>query len=136
MTATWQPAPILFPDAELLLVDAYQALLPEAGEDDVEVDREIPNPFPESGRLVAITRDGGTSEGLVDRPRMRFNIFDVDEQAANDLARKVAALAQRVVLRGDATRAIPESGPYDVADKSKRAHRYLLIEFHTRGVAL
>lgn len=136
MTATWQPAPILFPDAELLLTGAFRTLLAAAGEDDVWVDRKVPNPFPESRRLVAITRDGGTSEGLVDRPRMRFRIFDRDEQAVTDLARLVVALAQRVVADGYAVRAVPESGPYDVPDVSKRPHRYLLIEFTTRGVLL
>lgn len=136
MTATWQPAEILFPDAELLLTTAYRAALVAEGEADVRVDRKVPNPFPASGRLVALTRDGGTTEGLVDKPRIRFRIFDTTEQAANDLARLVLALAQRLVSNGTVVRAVPESGPYDVPDASKKPHRYLLIEFHTRGTAL
>ena len=134
MTATWQPAPILFPDAEALLTTAYRAALVAAGETDVRVDRKVPNPLP--ARLVAITRDGGTSEGLVDRPRMRFRIFDTTETNVDALARLVLALAQQLAADGTVIRAVPESGPYDVPDASKRPHRYLLIEFWTRGEAL
>lgn len=134
MTATWQPAPILFADAELLLVTAYRTAIAAAGEAGVTVDRKVPNPIP--ARLVAITRDGGTSAGLVDRPRMRFRVFDTTEAEVDALARLVAALAQQLVLDGKAVRAVPQSGPYDVPDPSKRPHRYLLIEFHIRGEVL
>lgn len=134
MTATWQPAPILFPDAEAVLVAAYRAALVAQGEDDVRVDRKVPNPLP--ARLVAITRDGGTSQGLVDRPRMRFRVFDTTEQDVDALARLVVALAQRMAANGTVVRAAPESGPYGVPDASKRPHRYLLIEFTTRGELL
>lgn len=136
MTATWQPAPILFPNAELLLAAAFRAALAVEGETDVVVDRKVPNPFPESRRLVALTRDGGTSSGLIDQPRMRFRIFDTTETAVDDLARLVVALAQRLAQNGTVVRAVPESGPYDVPDVSKRPHRYLLIEFWTRGELL
>lgn len=134
MTATWQPAPILFPDAELLLTAAYRAALIAAGEDDVYVGRKVPKPRRE--RMVILTRDGGTAEGLVDRPRIRFRIFDTTDQAANDLARLVLALAYRLAANGTVTRVAPESGPYEVADDSGAPHRYLLIEFTTRGELL
>lgn len=133
-TTTWQPAPILFPDAELLLTTGFRALLVAAGESDVVVDRKVPNPRPP--RLVAITRDGGTTNGLRDEPRMRFRIYDESEQKVNDLARKVCALAPKLVQNGTVTKVIHQSGPYEVADQSKTPMRYALIEFHTRGTAI
>lgn len=134
MTATWQPTPILFPDTEALLVAAYRAALVAQGETDVRVDRKVPNPLP--ARLVAITRDGGTSEGLVDRPRMRFRIFDTTEQDVDALARLVVALAQTLAKNGTVVRAVPQSGPYPIPDASKKPMRYALIEFTTRGELL
>lgn len=144
MTATWQPAPILFPNAEKVLPAAYRVALAAAGEtvatslpvpaNAIVVDRKVPSPIP--ARLVAITRDGGTTEGLVDRPRMRFRIYDTTEEKVDDLARLVLALAQRLVANGTVTSAVPQSGPYDIPDESAKPMRYLLIEFHTRGTAL
>ena len=113
---------------------ASRAALIAAGQTGIIVDRKVPNPIP--AKLVAITRDGGTSEGLVDRPRMRFRVYAATETDVDALARLVMGLAQRLVLNGTVVRAVPQSGPYNVPDASKKPHRYLLIEFWTRGELL
>lgn len=131
---TWQPPDVIFPDAETLLTGAYRDLLTDYGETDVEVDRKVPKDRPD--RLVAITRDGGRSAGLVDQPRVRFRIFGRDDADANDLAALVVALTSRLKRDGVVDHYEVQSGPYDVPDDSKRPQRYALIEFRIRGTAL
>lgn len=135
---TWQPIPVLYPDAELEVIDRYQSLLPAAGQTDVLVDRKIPEPSedePRPDRMVIFTRDGGGSDGLRDVATMRCRVWDVTDQKATDLARLVVALAPRAV-DGTILRVEHRSGPYEVPDGSGHPQRYLLFDFHFRGRAL
>lgn len=128
----WQPAAILYPDAELLLTGAFRAALLAAGEPDVYVGREIPSK--RRDRMVILTRDGGASDGLYDNPRIRCTAWDTTDQKAIDLARLVVALSPRLVLNGTVKRAQHLSGPFEVAEP--QPCQYLLFEFQTKGVPL
>ncbi|MBA3782394.1 MAG: hypothetical protein H0X12_11160 [Nocardioides sp.] len=130
---TFQPAPVMYPDAELLLTGAFRAELVAAGEVGVTVARKIPNP--RTSRMVIITRDGGAVGELRDRPRVRIRVWDTTDQKATDLARRVVAIGLGLPLGGYVLRAEHLSGPYDVADASETPQRYVLFEFHTRGVS-
>lgn len=127
----WQPAPILFPDVELVVTGALRALLAAAGQADVYVSRSIPNP--RRARMVVVNRDGGPSATL-DRPRLRVRAWDSSPQAANDLARLVVALMQRLPNATPDVLSVEHlSGPYDVPDDSGQEQRYLLFQLTTRG---
>lgn len=127
---TWQPAPILYPDAELLVTGALRSLLAAEGEIGVHVGRKIPSP--RQSRMVIVNRDGGNADGL-DHPRLRVRVWDTTEQAANDLARLVVALMPRLVNTTAVTRVEHLSGPYEVPDESGAQQRYLLFQLTTRG---
>lgn len=136
---TWQPAPIRFPDIELVLTGKYRTALtgrPEAYASNVFVSNTVPNPRKE--RMVIVRRDGGTQAETVDRPRVNLRVWAKTEQDANDLARLVMALAPSFA-DGDPIVAVPtlgRSGPFSVADESGQPLRSMTVEFHARGVAL
>lgn len=132
---TWQPAPILFPDAELVLTGAFRGALAAHAAADVYVSRSVPST--RRPRMLILNRDGGASTGVRDRPRIRVRVWDETDQKATDLARLVLALAPSLsawdarILRAEIL-----SGPYEVAEESGQALRYALLEFHLRGEAL
>ena len=127
----WQPAPILYPDAELVLTTALRAALVAAGRSDVYVDRAVTSKRP----LVVLTRDGGGVGPLRDQPRIRIRTFAATAQAAGDLARLVNALLLDLPGTAGITRAEILSGPYEIPDASGPL-RYALAEFHIRGEEL
>lgn len=127
----WQPSAVIYPDAELVLTGALRAALVARGRTDVHVDRKVTAARP----LVALTRDGGGPSELRDRPRIRFRVYDTNDQAATDLARLALALATDLPGADGITRAEVLSGPYEVPDESGPM-RYALMEFHLRGAAL
>ena len=127
----WQPSPVLYPDAELILTTALRVALTAHGRSDVYVDRAVTTKRP----LVVLTRDGGSSGSLRDRPRIRVRTFAATAQAAGDLARLVNALLMDLPGSNGVTRAEVLSGPYEVPDESGPL-RYALLEFQMRGVAL
>lgn len=129
----WQPAAILYPDAELLVTGALRALLVAQGEVGVHVGRKIPSP--RETRMVIVNRDGGNADGF-DHPRLRVRVWDATQQAANDLARLVVALMPRLVNTTAVTHVEHLSGPYEVPDESGAQQRYLLFQLTTRGVDL
>lgn len=139
---TWQPAAILYPDAELRFNTDLRALLVTAGESDVKVVRTFPiNPTTKAPiippRAVQVVRDGGASSNLRDRARMRVNVYDSGDttgQKANDLARLVVALVPRMVGANGVLRTGHLSGPYEIVDSIPR--RYLLFQIDYRGEAL
>lgn len=133
----WQPAAVVFPDIELVLPNAIRPLLiDELGLTTPEelatlyVGRAVPNP--RLPRMVTFTRDGGDDNGHTDRARVRVRVFDEDDEAATDLARKIPALLQLLVDGDPITSVRKLSGPYDVPDSSGQPQRYLLFETHTR----
>lgn len=128
----WQPAPVLYPDAELVLTTAMRAALVTRAEADVFVSRSVPNP--RKARMVILTRDGGTPSGVIDTARIRIRCYDQTHQAATDLARLVLALAPTLVGSNGITAVRFQSGPYEVADEQPM--RYALAEFDLRGEAL
>lgn len=132
---TWQPAPILFPDAELVLTGAFRGALASHGGADVFVGREVPSQ--RRSRMLILNRDGGAASGVRDVARMRFRVWADTDQAATDLARLALALAPSLSAWDDRIlRANILSGPYEVADESTQDLRYALVEFHLRGEAL
>lgn len=126
----WQPNPVEFPDAELVVTANLRPLL----DADVFVGRAIP--AQRRDRMVIVNRDGGFADGVTDRPRIRLRIWDVSDQAANNLARRVCALMQRLVGAGGVTRVDQQSGPYEVPDESGGHQRYALFELRTEGTQL
>lgn len=127
----WQPAAILYPDAELLVTTALRPLI-AATAANVYVGRSIP--VVRKPRMVVVNRDGGPSDGATDRPRVRIRVWDTDAQKANDLARLVVALMPQLVNTTAVTRVEHLSGPYAVPDESNVEQRYLLFQLATEGV--
>lgn len=134
----WQPAPILYPDVELLLCDALRDALaarPEPYAADAHVDAEVPNP--RTDFMVIVRNDGGPPLGDVrSLARVGINVYGPTKQQANDLARLVAALLPALRGTGDIT-AVPSVGvPNEVADPSGQDRFYLTAELHVRGTRL
>lgn len=125
----WQPAPIIFPDVELLLSTQVRTLLASRGAADVFVSNGIPEV--RRDRMVIWTRDGGAHDGVTDRARVRCRVWDTTPQRATDLARLVVAIAP--LLTAPVVRVEHRSGPLDVPDESGKAQRYLNFVVHTEG---
>ena len=133
MTATWQPSSLLPRDSEATVGLWLHDALTAEGEAGVIVSNVVPQPRP--GRAVIINRDGGAWDGLIDRPRLRFRVYDASNEAAVNLARTVIRLLPQLVTDGIATRVQHLSGPLDVTDESEQPQMYLLVEIHLRGEA-
>lgn len=131
---TWQPAPILYPDVELVCATGLRPLLADAGETDVFVGNRIPNP--RRDRMVVFNRDGGSASGVIDSPTVRCRVWALADKDANDLAALVAALMPQLADGAPVLSVRKESGPYDVPDESKAFQKYLLFSLRTRGAAL
>lgn len=127
----WQPLPILFPDAELVVCAGLRALLDDPT---VFVGNAIPNPRRE--RMVIANRDGGSNDGVTDRPRLRLRCWAGSRQGANDLARTVVALMPALVGTAGVVRVDHQSGPYEVPDESGEHQRLAVFEIRTEGVPL
>lgn len=135
---TWQPASVLYPDAEYVATDLLRDLLAEQGETDVKVVRTFPsNPDGSPrrpARCVQVIRDGGNASNLRDRARLRFLVWDTTDEAATDLARLVVALVPRMAGQSGVLRTEHLSGPYEIPDAAPK--RYLLFQIEFRGEAL
>lgn len=127
----WQPAPLIFPDVELVLTASVRNLLALSGEVGVFVSNRIPSARRE--RMVIFNRDGGAHDGVTDRARVRCRVWDTTDQEASDLARAVVALMPRLVDGSPVTRVEHISGPLEVPDESGQAQRYLNFVIHTEG---
>lgn len=129
---TWQPAAVLYPDAELTTITLLRTLLATEGQGDVKVLRTMPQTRPP--RCVQVIRDGGNASNLRDRARMRVLVWDTTYQKAVDLARLIVALAPRMVGQSGVLRVEHLSGPYEIPDAAPK--QYLLFEVHYRGAEL
>lgn len=132
----WQPAAVIYPDAELLVVGRLQTLLPTRPEPyaaGVHVGITVPESRPR--RAVIVRRDGGTIAGDRDRPRMSLRVWGGTEQESTDLARLVQALLSGLPDGAPILRVEHLSGPTPIPDESEQPSRLLLVEIHTKGVA-
>lgn len=129
---TWQPAAILYPDAELVCAPLLRTLLASEGETDVWVGRKLPGTRP--ARAVQVVRDGGPSGELRDIARMRILIWDTTDAKVGALAQKVIAVAPRMVGQSGVLRVTKTAGPFEVPDAAPKRQVGLEIEF--RGEAL
>ena len=83
---------------------------------------------------MQVIRDGGTSDGLRDRARLRVLTWEATAQKVADLARLVVAVAPLMVGQGGVLRVEHLSGPYEIPDAAPC--RYLLFQVDLRGEAL
>ena len=127
----WQSPPIEYPDAELTVTGLLRSLLAAHGEAPW-VGRKLPTSRPT--RAVQVIRDGGASDGLRDRARLRVLAWDATDQKVTDLARLVVAVAPLMVGQGGVLRVEHLSGPYEIPDAAPC--RYLLFQVDLRGEAL
>ena len=128
----WQPAPLIYPDVDLLVTTRLRTLLvAEAG---LFVSNAIPTTQAggRRARMVIVNRDGGNVADLTDRARVRVRVWDQTAQKTTDLARKVIALMPRLVDGAPVVRVQHLSGPIEIPDPSGE-QCYLLFELHTSG---
>lgn len=135
---TWQPAPIVHPDAELWACQFFGERLAARAEDyaaDVYVDVKVPNP--RRPRMVIVRRDGGPVVNTLDTPRFGFRVFGDTDRNATDLALLVRALFLDAPRTEDgiAWTAVT-SGPNAIEDPSSEFVRYLTAEAAIRGTDL
>lgn len=127
MPALWQPATLQPKNAETTVALALKALLTAAGETGIYFSNKVPQP--RQARMIIVNRDGGAFDGLVDRARIRFRVYD----DGVDLARTIVRLLPQLRANGTATYVEHLSGPLDVTDESEDQQFYLLFEIHLRG---
>lgn len=134
----WQPAPLLYPDVELLLTDLLREALatrPESYAAGVHVANTVPNP--REPRMVIVRSDGGPDLGDVrSLCRVGINVYAMKAQEAIDLARLVGALLRGFAGSGPITAVRAVSLPSAVADQSEQPRQYLTAELHVRGSVL
>lgn len=143
---TLQPIGVVFPDIEMWATGDGQegrplgylrSTLAERAEpyaQDVYLSNKVPSP--RRDRMVICRRDGGTSNGLRDQPRLSVQVWALTEQDATDLARLVAALLWAAPDGDPVLMVRQQSGPTPIADTSGQPLRYLVFDVHTRGEAL
>lgn len=129
---TWQPAAVLYPDAELVGATILRELLTAQGEDDVWVGRRLPPHRPT--RAVQVIRDGGNAANLRDSAQVRVLVWDATDQKATDLARLIVALVPRMAGQSGVLRTEHLSGPYEIPDAAPK--RYLLFRIDFQGEEL
>lgn len=130
---TWQPAAVLYPDAELTTITLLRTLLAAEGQGDVKVIRTMPQTRPP--RCVQIIRDGGNASNLRDRARLRVLVWDTSYDKVTALARLLVALMPRMVGQEGVLRVEHQSGPYEIAETGV-FKQYALFEVHLRGEQL
>lgn len=124
----WQPAPVLYPDAELVVINHLRDALPPWVQ---YVGRNVP--ATRRNVMVTVDRDGGSVLNLRDRARLRIRCWDLTDQRAGDLARTVVALFPTFVDGDPIVHVEHISGPFEVVEESPHKVRYLGFEIHTRG---
>lgn len=122
----WPPAPVVPRDAEMVVATELRALL-----GGVYVGRDIP--ATRRPQMVAINRDGGAFDGVIDRPRLRVRVWDQSALAANTLARTVVAQMYALVGKSGVVGVQHLSGPYEVPDEAPETQMYLMFELAIRG---
>lgn len=126
----WQPRPIAYPDAELVMSQQTRAAFSDPA---IFIGNKVP--ATRRPKMIIWNRDGGAADGLFDRPTMRCRVWGSTDQEATDLARDVAAFVTGMADGAPVTGAVHESGPYDVPDASGQPQKYLLFTITMRGVS-
>lgn len=141
----WQPAAMVYPDAELWACDYLHEALqarPEVYAADVYVGNRIPSGEDEEDtggrrdRMVIVRRDGGLEGELVDNARLSLQVWATTDQEASDLARLVRGLLFAAPTGAPLVRISLESGPTDSPDESGQPCKYLVVTAALRGVPL
>lgn len=134
----WQPAALVYPDAELLTTTYLRVTLAARAESyaaGVLVGIAIPSSRPD--RMVVVRRDGGGDGEFRDQARLSLRIFASTEQDANNLAALVLALLRAMPgAVAEVLRVVVQSGPTVIADASGQPMRYVVTEINTRGEQL
>lgn len=126
---TLQPVAAAPIDADLWWITYLRGALAARTESyaaDVYLDRRVPTA--RRDRMVICRRDGGTTDGLYDFPRVSLDVWARTESDATNLAGLVVALAKVAPLTTDVVRVRHISGPNSVPDPSGQPRRLLVIE--------
>lgn len=131
--------PVLFPDAEEVVVGFLRGALDDRG-DTAEVATRVPNPRP--SRLVLVRRLGGPRLNLVaDDPQIGVECWDGDTATAHDLAQVCRALIH--TMTGRAVDGVPVyrvaelAGPANLPDPLSDQPRYVFtVQIAMRGTAM
>ena len=87
--------------------------------------------------MVIVRRDGGNVSGVLDRPRIAFDVWAKTEKDATDLANLIVALAFAAPLAGAGVTHVEHlAGPNSVADPSGQPRRLSLIEATHRATVV
>lgn len=117
---TMQPAEVIPVDAELWATGYLRAFLlgrPETYAAGVWVGKI--RPTENRPHMVAVRRDGGPVNGLIDNPRLTFRVWADKDQEASDLARLVVAAVKRSPGNGPVLSVTNVFGPSPIPDSSQ-----------------
>lgn len=111
---------VIPPDAELWWAGYLRAFLtarPESYAAGVWVGKN--KPTDNKPRIVAVRRDGGAVEGVVDNPRLAFRVWATKDQEASDLARLLVAAIKAAQGQGLVIGIVNVFGPSPIPDSSQ-----------------
>ena len=121
----WQPAAILYPDAELVMCDKTRGLV----NTDVYIGRTIPRTWV---KAVIWNRIGGTNEPPVDHALMQLRVFAPTDQACADLTRQIQARLPTICDGDPVISMTVTGGPTDLGSEPSPM-RQILFNTTLRG---
>lgn len=125
--ATWQPARILYPDAELVMCEKTRPLLDQS----IFVGRIVPRKL---AGVTAITwnRTGGEQDPPFDTASLECRIWAPTDQACIDLARQLMAVLPSLIDGDPITGMVVSGGPTDLGVENSPM-RQILYDITMRG---
>jgi hypothetical protein len=133
MFYSWQPATVLYPDAELVMCDATRAVFAGMGRGDVFVGREVPQNIGTGSYHAAVVwnRTGGLEPDAF----MQCRVFAPTDFEAMSLARELSARIQACVTGRPIARIVESSGITDLGVEAGPM-RQVLYAVTLRGTQL
>lgn len=134
--------PVLFGDSAAWATAYLRAAIndrPEPYADSVTVRTQKPtatdtDPPPASGRVVTIRDDGGPRGLDVTKTiTLGVNVWADNEGECADLALLSAVLLEAAPGDGPVVAHVATSGPFPLADRSEKPHRYLSVDLLVSG---
>ncbi len=124
--------PLLFPDAELIVVEFLRTRL-------TGVPVHVRVPHENTGRFVQVRRSGGLAETVYDRPRIDVNAWADSDEDAKDLAQLARAHLGdiRGTRSGHMVAGVTDfAGLAPVPDQSGQPRWFFSVEITVRGSSL
>ncbi|MDR0848080.1 MAG: hypothetical protein LBN10_03400 [Propionibacteriaceae bacterium] len=124
---TWQPAPVLYPDVEMLLCDRTRELLTD--QPDLQVGRKVPMSW---NRAIMWNRNGGTQDPPFDTAAVMCRVFAPNDMDVTDLVALLLARLPSIIDGAPVLSMTVTGGPTDLGIEDSPM-RQILFDMKVRG---